>query len=146
MGVGGSENQAAFSNLSTSGLVASDLSRAIDARDFATHYSGYLLELEADIEGKGKISAKFTPVQLQQLSEATQNANEFRKYVVEGYNSCAITKADYGRFGAKSQALDGLAREITDLAEQRSVSAAQRTRLDTLIRQYGDLARKLSTD
>jgi hypothetical protein len=80
----------------------------IDTRDFSTRYAAYSLDLEASILDKASISAKFSPVQLQQLSEATQNAQEFRKYVVAGFNSCGITKKQYAQLGARYQALDKL--------------------------------------
>src|SRR5712692_2252308 len=67
--------------------------RTIDIRDFATQYSAYSIELEASLTDKAKVSAKLNPIQLQQLSEALQSANEFRKYVVAGYNACALTKS-----------------------------------------------------
>lgn len=71
----------------------------IDIRDFVTQYSAYSVELEGSIAGKGKVSINLNPVQVTQISEALQSANEFRKYVVAGYNSCAITQAQYGEDG-----------------------------------------------
>jgi hypothetical protein len=119
---------------------------SIDARDFATRYSAYSLELEASVADKAKISTKLNPVQLQQLSEATQSARDFRQYVVAGYNSCAVSKAQYSQFGARFQALDNLAREINALAGRSSLSADESARLAALTGQYGDLAHKLGTD
>ena len=119
---------------------------SIDARDFTTKYSAYSLELEASVADKAKISTKLNPVQLQQLSEAMQSARDFRQYVVAGYNSCAITKAQYSQFGARFQALDNLAREINALAGRSSLSPDESAKLAALIGQYGDLAHKLGTD
>jgi hypothetical protein len=118
--------------------------RTIDIRDFTTQYSGYSIQLEAAVMDKAKISTKVTPVQLQQLSEALQNAQEFRKFVVAGYNSCAITKTEYGNYGAKFQALDAVAREINQLAISPSLSTEQSKNLTSLIGQFADLARKAS--
>ena len=120
--------------------------RAIDIRDFATRYSAYSLELEAAVKDNAKVSTKVAPVQLQQLSEALQNSQEFRKYVVAGYNSCAITKIQYGQYGTRFQALDGLAREINQLAGSSSLSPEGSKTLVSLITQYADLARKASSD
>lgn len=116
--------------------------RTIDIRDFATRYSAYSLDLEATVKDKAKVGAKVAPVQLQQLSEAVQNSQEFRKYVVAGYNSCAITKTQYGDYGTRFQALDGLAREINQLAGSPSLSPEQSKNLATLIGQYAELAGK----
>jgi hypothetical protein len=120
--------------------------RTIDIRDFTTQYSAYAVELEATVADKGKISTKVNPVQLQQLSEAMQNAREFRKYVVAGYNSCAVTKAQYSQYGARFQALDILAREINELTGRPSLSQEERAKLAGLISQYGELTRKLGTE
>ena len=118
----------------------------IDMRDFTTQYSSYSVELEGTLNDKAKISTKVTPVQLQQLSEATQNANEFRKFVVAGYNSCAVTREQYARIGQRFQTLDGLAREVNQLAGSASLSPEQSKNLTVLVAQYTDLARKLGSD
>lgn len=117
----------------------------IDMRQFTTQYSAYSVELEASVNDKAKISAKIDPVQVQKLSEATQSAREFRQYVVAGFNSCAITKTQYGQFGARFQAMDNLAREIDELTAKPSLSEDEHARLANLIDRYGDLAGKLGT-
>ena len=116
--------------------------RAIDIRDFATRYSAYSLDLEATVKDKVKVGTKIAPLQLQQLSEAVQNSQEFRKYVVAGYNSCAIKKTQYAEYGTRFQALDGLAREINQLTGSSSLSPEQSKNLTTLIAQYTELARQ----
>jgi hypothetical protein len=118
----------------------------IDIRDFTTQYSAYSLELEASIADKTKISTKLSPIELQQISDATQSVREFRKYVVAGYNSCALTKAQYGQYGARFQALDNLAREISDLTAKPSLPREETAKLARLISEYGELVAKLSTE
>ena len=120
--------------------------RTIDMRDFATRYSGYSVELEANVQDKARVSTKVAPVQLQQLTEALQNTQEFRKFVVAGYNSCGITKAQYSEYGARFQALDALAREINQLTASPSLSAEQSKNLTTLIAQFAELAQKAGTE
>ena len=120
--------------------------RTIDIRDFTTQYSAYSVELEASVAEKAKISTRLNPVQLQQLSEAMQNAGEFRKYVVAGYNSCAVTKTQYAQYGARFQALDSLAREINELTGKPSLTQDETSRLAALISQYGELAQKPDTE
>jgi hypothetical protein len=87
----------------------------IDLRDFVEHYSQWSVTFEAEAQGKGKISATLDPKQAQQLSEAVQQAGEFRKFVVAGFNACAITSAQYAHFGALFQDLDSLERQIGQL-------------------------------
>lgn len=117
----------------------------IDMRQFATQYSAYSVALEASVNDKAKVSAKIDPAQFQKLSEATQSAREFRQYVVAGFNSCAITKTQYGQFGARFQAMDNLAREINELTAKPSLSEDEHARLADLIDQYRDLAGKLGS-
>src|SRR3954452_22367121 len=59
--------------------------RNIDFRDFVNRYSSWSVSVEAEAQGKGKIGGRLEPTQAQQLSEAVQQAAEFRKYVVAGY-------------------------------------------------------------
>jgi hypothetical protein len=120
--------------------------RKIDVRDFTTQYSAYSVELEVSVGDKAKISAKLTPQQLQQISDALQSAREFRKSVVVGYDSCAINKAQYAQLLTRFQALDGLAREIDALAAKPSLAQEEKTKLAALIGQYGDLAGKLGKE
>lgn len=120
--------------------------RSIDMRDFATKYSGYSVELEANVQDKAKVSTKVAPVQLQQLTDALQNAQEFRKFVVAGYNSCGITKAQYSEYGARFQALDALAREINQLTASPMRSPEQDKNLASLIVQFAKLARKAGAE
>jgi len=117
--------------------------RTIDTRDFATQYSGQSLELEATVNDKAKISAKTSPVQLQQLSEVLQSTQEFRKFVVAGYNSCALTKAQYGQYGASFQVLDSVARQINQLAAASNPD--QSKNLASLIAEYIELAQSIDS-
>jgi len=117
----------------------------IDMRDFETQYTAYTLKLEANIGEKTKISTELEPKQLEQLSEAVQSTREFRKYVVAGYNSCAVTKIQYSEFGQKFQTLDSLAREINELTMKASLSQAEKAQLAGLIKQYGELSKSLSS-
>ncbi len=120
--------------------------RTIDIRDFVTKYSGYSVELEADIAKKAKFSGKVSPIQLQQLSESVQSANEFRKYVVAGYNSCAITNAQYALYGTRFQALDSLSRQINNLTAKSELPSGGKAQISNLIQHYGELAGKLGTE
>jgi hypothetical protein len=104
------------------------------------------MELEADIANKAKFSGKVSPIQMQQVSESVRSANEFRKYVVAGYNSCAITNAQYALYGARFQALDSLSRQINELVAKSELSSGEKAQISNLIRQYGELAGKLGTE
>jgi hypothetical protein len=116
----------------------------IDLRDFATRYSGYTVDLEAEAKDRARFSAKIGEVQLQQLSDSLQQSNEFRKALVAGFNSCAVTKQQYNQAIVRFQALDGIAREIKDLVGKPSLSDSDRTQLKSLVQQYVATARDMS--
>jgi len=113
---------------------------AIDIRDFTTRYWAYSVKLEATVVDKGKASTELDPKLLAQVSEALQEANEFRKYVVAGYNSCAISPLQYAQLGERFRTLDSLAREMDSLLSKPSLSADEDKKLAGLVSQYGDLA------
>jgi len=116
--------------------------KMIDIREFSTQYWGYSYELQANIGDKTKFSGKVSPKQLQQLSESLQQANEFRKSLVGGYNSCAISKAQFTEFVVRFQALDGLSRQIN--AELNSHNS-DTLRIADLVKQYINLTQQLSS-
>jgi hypothetical protein len=131
--------------LSRSGTIECDdgRRRTIDIRDFITQYSAYSVELEGAVSDK-KLTAKFNPVQLQQLSDSLQHANEFRKYLVAGYNTCAVSKKQYTEYGAMFQAMDNLSRQINTMSAKSELSAQESTELANLVKQYINLSQQLA--
>ena len=119
--------------------------RRIDAREFSTQYWAYAVEFEGSIADKAKLSGKLEPMQLQQLSESMQSAKDFQKFVVNGFNACAITKQQYASYGARFQALDSLLRQITGLSAKASLDAAEQAQLMKIVDEYLATARGLAT-
>lgn len=115
----------------------------IDLRDFVTQYSLWSVTFEAEAQGKGKIATALEPRQAQQLSEAVQQANEFRKYVVAGYNACAISREQYGHFGSALQNLDSLERQIGQLASKTVATQEDRRQLRQLVAEVVGASQKL---
>ncbi len=114
---------------SSSGTLECDdgLRQTIDIRDFVTEYSAYAVEFDASLGDKARFAGKLDPVQVQTLTEVAPQANEFLKYLVAGFNSCAITKERYGNFGSRFQAMDGLARQIDTLSRQEALDEDGKT-------------------
>jgi hypothetical protein len=106
-------------------------------------YSQWSLNFEAEAQGKGKIAAKLEPVHAQQLSDAAQQAAEFRKYVVAGYNACAITKNQYARLGTRFQALGMLERRIAQVTGKSALTSADKNQLQALVAEYVEITRSL---
>ena len=115
----------------------------IDLRDFVEHYSQWSVTFEAEAQGKGKISTKLEPKQAQQLSEAVQQAGEFRKFVVAGFNACAITSVQYARFGGLFQDLDSLERQIGQLTVKAATSPEESRQLQKLVTEVVEVSKKL---
>lgn len=117
----------------------------IDIRDFITRYSAYAVEIEAAV-GEKKLSAKLEPRLLQALSESMQHGNEFRKFLVAGYNACAITQAQFARYGSVFESLDAVSRQINFLADRPNLAEADRVKLEDLVNQFIALSEKLGRE
>lgn len=115
----------------------------IDIRDFVQQYSQWSVTVEAEAQGKGKISTKLEPKQAQQLSEAVQQAGEFRKLVVAGFNACAITSVQYAHFGALFQNLDSLERQIGQLTAKAAPSPEESSEIQKLVTEVVDVSKNL---
>jgi hypothetical protein len=115
----------------------------MDIRDFVTQYSGYSVEFEASIANRGQLGGKLEPHQLQQLSEASQTANEFRKWLVAGYNACAITKAQFADFGVRFQHLDQVSRQINAFSSKAVLTPSDSQALSSLVEDYRATASRL---
>ncbi len=120
--------------------------RTIDIRDFTTTYWAYSIELEATVKDKTRLSGRLKPQQLQSLSESLQQANEIRKFIVAGFNACAITKVQYLHYGAQFQTLDNLGRQIDNLIKSKTISDADRNTLTNLVQQYIQLTKELGKE
>ena len=118
---------------------------AIDMRDFTTQYWAYSAKLEVTVADKAKVSTQLDPKILTQVSQELQETREFRRYLITGYNSCAITAAQYASLGSKFHALDSLAQEMDSLLSKSSLSQEEKAELVGLVSQYGDLAKQLGT-
>jgi len=115
----------------------------IDATQFATQYWGYSFKLEGSLSNKGKAAAALEPRQMQQLSEALQQGNEFRKWLVNSYNACAVRQTKYEEYGASFQGMDNAARNIQQMIDQGVKTPAERASLAALVNTYLQLARGL---
>jgi hypothetical protein len=118
--------------------------RTIDIRSFTNDYWAYSAEFEAALSAKVKFSAKLDPKQLQQLSDATQQAVEFRKFVVAGYNSCAIAKKQYSEFGRRFQVLDSLSKQIAALGDKGTLTSEEKRAFSKLVEEYVSVSRRLA--
>jgi hypothetical protein len=110
--------------------------RLIDTTSFDTQYFAYSVKLEGSLGSKGQVSAELEPKQLQQLTEAMQQAGEFRKWLVNSYNACALSQAQYSQYGVSYQGMDNAARNIQDILDKSSHSASDRELVSKLVNTY----------
>ena len=66
-------------NLAPAVQCSDGMRKSINIDNFTTKYWAYSAEFEANIAEKGKLFGKLGPTQLQAVSDASQQANEFRK-------------------------------------------------------------------
>jgi hypothetical protein len=117
--------------------------RLIDARAFDTRYWVYSVRLEGTI-GDGKtVGGSLDPQKLEQLSDALMEANEYRKWLVNSYNACAITQAQYSELGATFQQMDQVAGNIQSGLKAASSSPDERADVTALVDEYIRLSRQL---
>ena len=120
--------------------------RTIDLNDFATTYFSYGVEWQAEIKDQAKFAGKLAPIQLQQMSDSLQSANEFRKTLVAGYNSCAVRRADFEKYANRFQVLDGLARQIDRLTSKERLTVIEQQQLQKLADQYISESRTIASE
>jgi|GEM_PF-6445640 len=118
--------------------------KPITIDSFTTKYWAYSAKFEANIAENGKLFGKLDPTQLQAVSDASQQANEFREFVVAGFNRCAITKLQYSEFGSRFQQLDNLSRQIDNLAAVLNPTDKDKAGLSQLIGEYVAFSQQLA--
>jgi hypothetical protein len=123
---------------------AEGVHHVINERQFATQYTGYTLTLEGELKDKAKFSAKLGESQFQQLSDALQQGNEFRKALVAGYNACAISKDQYSKQVPQFQAIDSIASQINVYTAKHTLKGVEQQQLQQLIQEYVELTNRLA--
>ena len=118
--------------------------RAIDMRTFETQYSAYSLALEAQLSVDKKVSIMLEPKQRMDITEALQQANEYRKFIVAGFNACAVTAEQYSKMETHFHLLDNIARQINIMLTKPKLTADESTNLTGLIKDYSAIATTLS--
>jgi hypothetical protein len=103
--------------------------RTIDIRDFIQQYSAHSVEFEATFADKGRFRGKLDPVVIQKISDSLQQANESRKFIVAGYNSCAISKAQFAEFVVSFQEADKLTKQIDELTTKPRLTEEEQQRV-----------------
>lgn len=84
--------------------------------DFVTKYSGYSIQFEGEIRDKGKLVTSLGDTQLQQISEAVELRREILKFVIAGYNACAVSRKKFETLIPLFQTMDGLEKRISAVA------------------------------
>jgi len=117
--------------------------RLIDSTQFQTEYWTYSAKIEASALDRFKLGGELVPNQLQQLSEALQQGNEIRKWLVNSYNACAVSQRNYELYGQTFARMDNVARSINGLDGAKGSDEINRKERDALVAEYVRLSREL---
>lgn len=108
------------------------LRRRTDIGDFVTKYSGYAVQFEGEIHDQGKIAASLGDTHLRAINEAVEMRREMLKFVIAGYNACAVSRQKFATLIPLFQTMDGLEKRISALA----VAGSNGPALNAVIQEY----------
>jgi hypothetical protein len=80
---------------------------------------------------------------LQNAYESTQNWDQFLKGLVVGYNSCAISKADYAKILQRYQAVEAISNNLSQLLQKSPLTQQDGETAKRLIEQYASATQVL---
>lgn len=116
-----------------------------DYRDLQLEYSSKkisLIEIELMDELKVRL-LELDPKVLQRAFESTQGWDQFLKGLVTGYNSCAVSKADYALILQRYKAMEDIATNLSKLLQRKTLTGQELESAKQLINQYHALSRNL---
>jgi len=117
--------------------------RTIDYRDFQLRYSANKISLQVEILNKLKVRSEIDPKVLQTAYESTQHLDQFLKGVVIGYNSCAISKADYVEILQRYQTVEAISKNLSQLLQKTPLTPQDGETAKRLIEQYASATQAL---
>jgi hypothetical protein len=116
---------------------------AIDYREIQIKYSSNRISLGVEVMDKLKLTPEIDPEMLQTALESTQNWDQFLKGLISGYNSCAISKNDYGLILQRYKKIEDITRSLTQLLHKSPLSDQDAETAKKLIEQYSLTGREL---
>jgi hypothetical protein len=119
--------------------------QTIDYRDFQINYSGNKISLEIEVMDKLKLRPEIDPQVLQMAYESTQNWDQFLKGLVVGYNSCAISKADYAVILQRYKIVEETSKNLSQLLRKSPLTQQDMETAKRLIQQYSSTSQELFT-
>jgi hypothetical protein len=114
----------------------------IDVASFETQYSGYSMKLEAKLRKDASLTAELDPVKQREISEAMQSARLQLQALAAGYNTCAVTAAQFNQARDRFQRMEGLAQRIEQLSAQRPAGPKTNEMISAYVSEYVRLARE----
>ncbi len=119
--------------------------QTIDYRDLQINYSGNKISLEIEVMDKLKLRPEIDPQVLQMAYESTQNWDQFLKGLVVGYNSCAISKADYAVILQRYKLMEETSKNLSQLLRKSLLTEGDVETAKRLIQQYSFTSQELFT-
>lgn len=119
--------------------------QTIDYRDLQIKYSGNKISLEVELIDKLKMRPEINPKVLQTAYESTQNWDQFLKGLVVGYNSCAISKADYAVILQRYKIMEETSKNLSQLLRKSPLTQQDMETARRLIQRYSSTSQDLFT-
>lgn len=119
--------------------------QTIDYRDLQIKYSGNKISFEVEVMDKLKLLPEIDPEVLQTAYESTQNWDQFLKGLVVGYNSCAISKADYAVILQGYKIMEEVSKNLSQLLRKSPLTRQDVETARRLIQQYSSKSQELFT-
>ncbi len=117
--------------------------QTVDFRDLQMKYSGNKISLEVEVMNRLKLRPEIDSKVLQRAYESTQNWDQFLKGLVAGYNSCAISKADYAKILQRYQAVEAISKNLSQLLQKSPLTQQDGEMAKRLIEQYASATQVL---
>jgi hypothetical protein len=115
----------------------------VDYRDLQLKYSSYNISLNVEVMNKLKVRPEIGSKLLQTAYESTQGWDQFLKGLVAGFNSCAISKADYNLALQRYKAMEDISKNLSQRLQKNTLSKQDVEIIRLLIEQYSFISKEL---
>jgi hypothetical protein len=117
--------------------------QTIDFKELQIEYSSKKISLDIEVMKKLRMRPEIDPKVLQIAFESTQNWDQFLKGLIVGYNSCAVSKADYALMLQRYKGMEDILKSLSQLLKKNSLTKEDAEAATQLIKQYSSLSREL---
>jgi hypothetical protein len=117
--------------------------QTIDFKELQIEYSSKKISLDIEVIDKLRIRHEIDPKVLQIAFESTQNWDQFLKGLIGGYNSCAVSKANYALMLQRYKGMEDISRSLSQLFKKNRLTHQDVEMAEQLIKQYSSISQEL---